>query len=177
MIALTFAFFLFIPTLAKFISHYSWVNRSLTGNLSHFYAGFILDYLIDKIAPSKLDTISPILIMPRLSYYFIFHFMDVSKKPGLFWASGPLSVDLAGVGLLTAHVLWDREKISLSGLAFILSTLEVFSYGIYAWHGLLVQYSDYCESHFFVTLLATIILSILSYFLIEKPLLCYRRST
>lgn len=78
-----------------------------------------------------------------------------------------------GVGVLLlvgAHVGLEHKVIGFPGWR-ILTWLGTLSYGIYAWHGLLLIHSPYLETRFFVTAAASVALAGLSYALLERPLL------
>ena len=78
--------------------------------------------------------------------------------------------------LVGAHVGFESGPPIAARWWRALACLGTLSYGVYAWHGLLVMHSPFLESHFLATAAITLVLAAASYALVERPCLRAKRS-
>jgi len=93
----------------------------------------------------------------------------------LFWNhAGILLTDVAIASLLVVHSGIERNSYRANWIAKFLQVVGVLSYGIYAWHGLLLAF-PFFETRFFELLIASMLMAYLSYLGIERPLMVLTR--
>ena len=156
----------------------SWDNRTVLGNLMHFQAGVLLLHVrrgIDARAAARgagIPLISGAVgVLALLGASFIYH-----RLPALFWPGlGLLLVDAGGVALLVAHRFLEARRIGLTPITRALSLLGVLSYGLYAWHGLVLTYFPWFLDRFLPTLGVSLALAAVGYVLVERPCLRLKR--
>ncbi len=151
-------------------------GRNIVSNLPHFFIGMIGCALVYEMKPSFLRLIICIgaaLILLGVSNYIY------QQYPTTFWSTdGIFLIDALILIIIIAHgsikSVPNSNKVYLS-----FSFLGVLSYGIYAWHPLLMRFFDNIpEKPFYVTVIIlslTIIISFISYILIEKTFLKLKR--
>lgn len=166
-----FFFFFAGPLFSVFALDTSPDDRSLAGNMSHFYSGFIFNYipaLKENSMPlhKKTRLFCLLAIVILFSSSWLYH-----RKPALFWVAGPFLVDAAAMSLLMAHRLLEKKNIPLTWPIIIISLFGAISYGIFGWYGFLGQYPAFFELGFLTVISILFLLSMASYLLIEKPIL------
>ena len=160
------------------VSKYGWNydGRNIVSNLPHFFVGMIGCALVYKMKPNIFRLISCMLssiFLLALSNY-LYH-----KDPTTYWSSdGIFLIDALILLLIIAHGSLNKT-ICKNKTYLTFGFLGTLSYGIYAWHPLLMRsINNIQEQPFYVSvviLLLTIIISTMSYILIEKPFLKLRR--
>jgi peptidoglycan/LPS O-acetylase OafA/YrhL len=95
--------------------------------------------------------------------------------PFIEW-KGRIPMILCIVLLVGAHVGFESGPPVKARWWRAFAWLGTLSYGVYAWHGLLVMHSPFLESHFLATTAITIVLAAASYALVERPCLRAKRS-
>ncbi len=147
-------------------------NRTTIAAMQHFLAGMFIarisnlpgtEGLLDS---PVLRTLALIIGLASLAVASrLYHNDEV-----LFWSyRGGLLTDLAIASLLFAHCSFERLKIEPNGITKIFLVLGVLSYGLYAWHGLLLIYFPWFHNSLFATFLASMVLAFLSYKFVERP--------
>jgi len=143
----------------------TWDMRSIIGGITHFVIGIVCaSYKQQIIAYSNKKyflTIVAILVLFLIGYFN--HNYTINLKMTFI-------SNLIGVGLIFLHVMIEERKIELNFLLKILLVLGVLSYGIYAWHGLLIVNGIFADSLALHTT-TTIILAYITYMIVERPLL------
>jgi len=143
----------------------SWDMRSVLGGITHFVIGIVCaSYKYQIIALTKKPNtllILSILVLLLISYFN--HGYNINFRMTLV-------SNLIGVGLIFLHIMLEAKEIGLNLLVKILLALGVLSYGIYAWHGLLIINGYFMDS-LPLHLAATIFLAYLTYLMVERPLL------
>ncbi len=155
---------------------WSWDGRNIVSNLPHFFIGIIGCSLVSGIKPSNTRLvlcISMSIFLLGLSN-FLYH-----KNPNIYWSSdGILLIDALILILIIAHGSINQVTCK-NKVYLIFGFLGALSYGIYAWHPLLMKFVDNIEEQPFyisvVILLTTIVIAIISYKVIEMPFLKLRR--
>lgn len=161
------------------VSKYGWNydGRNIVSNLPHFFIGMIGCALVYGMKPSILR-----LLACLLSGIFFLGFSNYlyHKDPTTYWSfDGILLIDTLILLLIIAH--GSLKKAAYKNKAYLIFRfLGTLSYGIYAWHPLLMRLIDSIQEQPFylsvVILLLTIVISTISYYLIEKPFLKLKRS-
>lgn len=151
-------------------------GRNIVSNLPHFFIGIIGCALVSGFKPSNLRLVICIfisIILLMLSN-FLYH-----KNPTVYWSSdGILLIDALILTLIIAHGSIN-QVICKNGVYLIFGFLGTLSYGIYAWHPLLMRFIDNIQEQPFyisiVILITTIVIASISYKVIEIPSLKLRR--
>ena len=126
--------------------------------------------LVYRIKPSIFRLLSCIvssIFLLALSNY-LYH-----KDPTTYWSSnGIFLIDALILLLIIAHGSI-KQSICKNKAYLIFGFLGTLSYGIYAWHPLLMRFVDNIQEQPFylsiVILLFTIVVATISYYLIERP--------
>jgi peptidoglycan/LPS O-acetylase OafA/YrhL len=151
-------------------------GRNIVSNLPHFFIGMIGCALVYRIKPSIFRLLSCIvssIFLLALSNY-LYH-----KDPTTYWSSnGIFLIDALILLLIIAHGSI-KQSICKNKAYLIFGFLGTLSYGIYAWHPLLMRFVDNIQEQPFyisiVILLFTIVIATISYAVIERPSLKLRR--
>ena len=160
------------------VSKYGWNydGRNIVSNSPHFFMGMIGCALVYKMKPSIFRLLPCILLsvfLLALSNY-LYH-----KDPAIYWSSdGVFLVDALILLLIISH--GSINQVACKNKAYLIfGFLGTLSYGIYAWHPLLMRFVDNIQEQPFyisvVILLFTIVIATISYALIERPSLKLRR--
>jgi peptidoglycan/LPS O-acetylase OafA/YrhL len=94
--------------------------------------------------------------------------------PFIEW-KGRIAMVVCILLLVGAHVSFESGSPIKSRWWRVLAWLGTISYGLYAWHGLLVMHSSFLESHFLATAAISIVFAGVSYALVERPCLRAKR--
>lgn len=147
----------------------SWDLRNVMGGITHFaigIAGAAFKKQIALMGSSKYAFISALAIVLILIGYFN-HNYSINMKMTLV-------SNLIGIGLIVMHVILEERKLMLNIFLKILLILGVLSYGTYAWHGVLTLNKVFMDQLFFHLIAATF-LAYITYILIERPLLYFKK--
>lgn len=147
----------------------SWDMRSIVGGITHFVIGILCASYKDKIAQLArgkvflaLAACLVLILIARFNHSYSINLKAV------------LLSNLIGVGLIFLHVMLETKKLGVNLLVKILLALGVLSYGIYAWHGLLIINRILVDNLALHTL-ATIVLAYATYIIVERPLLSLKQ--
>nr|WP_216863470.1 acyltransferase [Polynucleobacter bastaniensis] len=160
------------------VNKYGWNydGRNIISNLPHFFIGMIGCALVYEIKPNIFRLILCILlsiVFLTLTNY-LYH-----KDPSIYWSSyGILLIDALILILIIAHS--SIQRVACQNKTYLIfGFLGTLSYGIYAWHPLLMRFIDNIQEQPFiisiVILLFTIIVATISSYQIERPSLKIRR--
>lgn len=155
---------------------WSYDGRNIVANLPHFFIGIVGCTLVSGIKPSNfrlvLCTFVSIFLLVLSNY--LYH-----KNPTIYWSSdGILLIDALILILIIAH--GSIKQAACKNKAYLVfSFFGILSYGIYAWHPLLMRFLDNIQEQPFyisiVVLITTIMIASISYRMIELPSLKLRR--
>lgn len=159
------------------VSKYGWKydGRDIVSNLPHFFAGMIGCSLICGTKPGIFRLLPCILLsifLLTLSNY------QYHKDPAIYWSSaGVFLVDALILLLIFAH--GSIKRVACQNKAYLIfGFLGTISYGIYAWHPLLMRFIDNIQEKPFyisvVILFLAIVIATISYKVIERPFLKLR---
>lgn len=169
---LTFFIFYLIVPFSTFFFKESLDNRTMFGNLSHFFIGMISCIIVIKKDFKIRSSIVFFFIMLLLiSSNYLYH-----TKPSYYYLIGHLSIDGIIFLLIVLHhnlsasVIKDRFMLNKA-----FTWLGIISYGIYAWHPLVIENLPSNLKSFSIVLLLTLVLSFLSYFLYEEKIILWNR--
>ena len=147
-------------------------NRNLLENLFHFLVGIITcQYFqkndIPKISNSKLFLI--IIFLITTSNY-IYH-----NSGTLYYSFGIILINLCIPMMVLSHLNVNRLNAKrVKRFPPFLLTLGTISYGIYAWHPLIIKLVEKFQTiHVSLSFVFTLGIAYLSYNLFEKPILSY----
>lgn len=151
-------------------------GRNIVSNLPHFFIGIIGCALISGFKPSNLRLV--ICIFMSIFLLMLSNFLH-HKNPTIYWSSdGILLIDVLILILIIAHGSINQVICKNEGY-LIFGFLGTLSYGIYAWHPLLMRFIDNIQEQPFyisiVILITTIVIASISYKVIEIPSLKLRR--
>ena len=154
-------------------------NRTTLGNLQHFLTGMLvcraaLDSDVRKLLAKPQSAL--ILTASGLALICVTNLL-YHNAPGVFWRlCGALGADLAVSSLLLAHCAISQTSSSQPGrVTQALMAIGVLSYGLYAWHGYLLNYFPVMQKQLIALFLASLTLAYFSYILVERPALELRR--
>lgn len=158
------------------VLNYGWSfdGRNLVTNLPHFLAGIVACKAVMKNRPKKIGAytclvLALVLISVTNSLYH--------NLPGKYWSLlGIVLVDGVIVLLVMAHSYFEAVDNPRLGLTYRVSAmLGILSYGIYALHGYLIKYIPEIEGKLTIMIIASVFCAYVSYRLIEKPALNFKR--
>jgi peptidoglycan/LPS O-acetylase OafA/YrhL len=138
-------------------------NRTTLGNLSHFIAGMAVafsGYTPSKRAAPWLIVVGVICVGIAAQLY--------RSVPATFFIAGSLFTDIGGALFLLASVAIGSTR---SRVAFWFGAL---SYGVYAWHGYLLQYFPWFADRLLMLTVVSIALACLTYYVVERPAVSLR---
>jgi peptidoglycan/LPS O-acetylase OafA/YrhL len=151
-------------------------KRTLLESLPHFLAGVAMA----RLATSDLaELMRPRFVAWGAAVVAIAALAAASEvyRSGSFWGHlGALTTDLAVVALLALHISVERRAIPATLPTRLLMGVGVLAYGIYAWHGVVLEFHMPLSDHLAVTLAASIALAVASYLALERPVLAWARS-
>lgn len=153
-------------------------SRDLLGNLMHFQAGI----LIALIRPRLIEKVNPLVGWPALvawataviSLFMLANFLYFSRPASFFSWRGAVTVDAFAILVLGLHVIVESRRVKIGAIGTTLLILGVLSYGLYCWHGALWPI-ELLNGRFWPLLSASLVVTILSYWLLERPLLSFKR--
>jgi peptidoglycan/LPS O-acetylase OafA/YrhL len=145
-------------------------DRSAIANLHFFMAGI----LMAKVATSRIfdKALSSSLALP----VFIFLgtaaivFASVLYTVNFWHYRGAILSLVAISAFLAAHRVIEIRKIHPSLIGHCFMYLGLLAYGIYTWHGVISALLPWFQDQFIANFLLSILLSWLSYSLLEKPI-------
>ena len=168
-----------VPHLMTLNFGHSLDNRTLVGNFSHFFAGILILLLAKQIqtaakniGPRRLlwhcFTLAAVLLIFTTYWY---HAHQV-----LFYVLGGFTTDLMALALLVIHKVVEIHDRPPRPILQYLSVLGILAYGIYAWHGFLLVVVPELTGKLATVSIISIMLAWLSYSLIERPMLTWRKN-
>jgi peptidoglycan/LPS O-acetylase OafA/YrhL len=167
-----FVFFLMVP-LSKIFFKIDLDNRNIFGNLSHFYIGMVASKCVisEKLKlPIKQGFIFIILLL--LASNYMYHVKQV-----LFYLMGHIFIDLIIFLLILLHqeVLEINFKDRFGINKFLIKT-GVISYGIYAWHPLILKYIPEEFKSFWIVFLVSWGISYISFTFFENKIINWNKN-
>ncbi|WP_338276515.1 acyltransferase [Roseicyclus marinus] len=87
-----------------------------------------------------------------------------------WWYFGPISTIVALVALLRAHAILERISVPAGPVMKALMVIGCLAYGLYAWHGLLLNLWAPLQDSLLATFSISLFLAWLSFILMERPL-------
>ena len=157
----------------------NWLDlRNLPGNLLHFQAGILIAFLRKDISRFLSGRSTPgwavALAAATLGLLFYCNYLYQENLNHFFGYRGALATDLLGMTILCLHILVEDRQISTGPLASILALLGTFSYGNYAWHGILPTLLPSTSGHFIRSVALTVLLTLTSYVILERRIFAIR---
>lgn len=147
----------------------NWDMRNMMGGIAHFTIGMVLAGYRNEIIcmfGARKYTLT-ILAIVTLTLIALFNHNYGINFQAIIMAN------IIGAGLITLHVIIENRQLKSNLLVTALHQLGVLSYGIYAWHGLLVV-DSIIMNNFFYHFIATLVLAYTTYLLVERPLLALK---
>ncbi len=153
-------------------------NRSVIAALQHFLAGMFVARI--KFEPETRRLLSIPFFWPfaiavgivSLSIASTYFHNDILR----FWNfRGGLLADLAIVALLLAHCSIEQRDYKSNVITRALMIAGILSYGVYAWHGLLLTYFPLFSEKMVFLSMASLMLAYLSFITLERPLIVWSR--
>lgn len=148
-------------------------SRNILGNMQHFLAGAFVAILFTKQSAAAglklwhIATGTVVGVLGVLAATALYH-----VKPISFWLiGGGALVDLSTAALLVAHRGAELRSIPAGYFATVGMAAGVVTYGLYAWHGLLLRFWPEFTGSFLKVFAMTIVLAMSSYILVERPIL------
>ncbi|MHA8097974.1 acyltransferase family protein [Aquirufa aurantiipilula] len=148
-------------------------NRNLLGNLSHFFIGMVAcKWVIDEKLklPFKQGILVVILLLCASNY--LYHVKHV-----YYYLIGHVFIDIIILFLILLHQIvieWnlnDRFKI----VGFLIKT-GIISYGIYAWHPLVLKYIPEDFKSLIVVFFVTWVISYVSFTFLEDKIIKWNKN-
>ena len=159
-----------VPFVASSVFGASLDNRTLVGTLSHFQAGFLVNRIFAGPARGRLSHPAEAvawLVVAAASLSVATWFYHARRE--FFWNAGAGLVDVAGIAVLLLHSRTAYLTVSSKWFK-VGAAIGALSYGVYAWHGFLLQatFSNFWLN-FWWLLPASLALAWISYLLVELP--------
>ncbi|MCX6237709.1 MAG: acyltransferase [Bacteroidia bacterium] len=158
---------------SHFFFGWSFDGRNLTNNLSHFFIGmlfcaYVTDRKIIQIDSRLLITVILILLLSTNWLY------QVGSR--CYWTAGQFLIDLIIALLILLHSGLESKKIKDKiGLLSFATMIGTISYGIYAWHGILIVNSKLLTENVFIAIIVSVCVAYFSFLLFERPILNIRK--
>jgi len=149
-------------------------QRNVLGNLPHFVAGMIACRIVSSpwsvSLPLRVTVPAAIILLGLTNWFY-------QRSAELYWSAGVMMIDLAIVLFVLAHAsLTTRTSILAHPMYRPLWWLGTLSYGLYAWHGYLLEtWPSLVRGNWLVVASLSLVLAYLSYRLIEAPALRQKR--
>jgi peptidoglycan/LPS O-acetylase OafA/YrhL len=160
------------------VNKYGWNydGRNIISNLPHFFIGIIGCFFVSGFKPSNFRLV--ICIFISIFFLVVTNYL-YHKNATMYWSPiGILLIDALILILIIAHASINKD-VSNSKIYLVFSFLGSISYGIYAWHPLLMRFIDNIQIQpFYVSVLIlfiTIVIAAISFKVMEKPSLKLRR--
>jgi exopolysaccharide production protein ExoZ len=154
-------------------------NRTILGNLAHFLAGMLFLIHVSKLSlgSRKLGTGAAPLLGRALAgclcimlAAWLFH-----ERVSGFWSGLGALLTHAGVCLwLRVHVAFEARKVKSGVFAKAGMVLGVLSYGLYAWHDLVMRSLPSISDSLILVLVASLALAFVSNRVLERPVQRFR---
>ena len=159
--------FLLLPIVSKFYFKTSFDIRALYGSLAVFQIGIMGSQISKEHVLFKSKQNFFMLLWAFLISLFLGNLL-YAKNAGAFISPVGL-VLVSGIGflLICLHKLVESLAIPQNVITKVLSVFGVLSYGIYAWHTVIMLF--FPESSVFMVFGLTCLVSIFTYFFLEKP--------
>lgn len=145
--------------------------RNIIGNLSQFAVGIVMAGYKNKILSTGflknnitlfLIAILTVLLIVSFNHNYALNIVTI------------IFTHIIGIGLIMLHILLEEKKLPSNFLIKTLMILGVLSYGIYAWHGLLVI-NNFLVDNVLLHTIGSITLAYITYKLIEQPILKFKK--
>ena len=152
---------------------WSYDGRNIVASLPHFIVGMLSCLVVFELKPnvSRLIffTVSAFALLGYINW--IYH-----MQPGRFWSTqGILLVDLVIFTFVLAHANLKAIESKTSAAYRVASYLGVLSYGIYAWHLVLMQNIPTLAHNVLAIMILSIAAAHVTYRIIEAPALKLKR--
>ncbi|MDF5690824.1 acyltransferase family protein [Aquirufa aurantiipilula] len=148
-------------------------NRNLLGNLSHFFSGMVAcKWVIDEKMKLPFKQGVSVVILLLFASNYLYHVKQV-----YYYLIGHVFIDIIILFLILLHQIvieWnlnDRFKI----IGFLIKTGTI-SYGIYAWHPLILKYIPKDFNSLLVVFLATWVISYVSFTFLEDKIIQWNKN-
>jgi peptidoglycan/LPS O-acetylase OafA/YrhL len=173
-VLLYFALVLMLFYLRRFDSTLLSDCRNLLGNLMHFQLGVavcaahnVIQKFLGRVGPMALSTMAAavaalLLVSDRL--------YRTDNGAFLSW-EGIALVDGMMVLVLSMHTVLSAKRIPMGVFLRSLTVLGTLSYGLYAWHPVVQNFTPRLASNEVYVIAASYLLAVITYIAIEKPLL------
>lgn len=152
---------------------WSYDGRNIVASLPHFIIGMLSCLIVFEFKPSVLRliffTISACALLGYVSW--IYH-----MQSGRFWSTqGIVLVDLVIFMFVLAHASLKKEVSEISTVYRVASYLGVLSYGIYAWHLVVMQNIPFLAHNVLAIMITSVVAAHVTYRIIEAPALKLKR--
>jgi peptidoglycan/LPS O-acetylase OafA/YrhL len=150
--------------------------RHIIGTLPHFLIGILGCQWSCKFKPNARVGLGALIVALILLVYsdILYHLV-----PGDYWSlKGSLIVDGTILMMIVAHVKLEEvilKGAAASGAIWILEWSGKLSYGVYAWHALLMHASATLASEFWLVLPLSFLAAYVTYLAVERPALTLKR--
>lgn len=146
--------------------------RNLLGNFIHFYSGIFSCWYIKKNGVPKISNLYVGLIITII--FILSNYLYHNSSIGYF-TIGYFMINLSVPAIIILQYNLSKSQFNdRFNLISYFMTFGTISYGIYAWHPLIIEL---LKQHYTPNLILILILSItvayISYYLFEKPILSY----
>ena len=153
---------------------WSWDGRNIVSNLPHFFAGMLAcawgaSLTRDRRWIGWLCVAGALGLLGYTNWLYNIH-------PDRFWSvRSILLTDALIVLLVVAHAHFATRERPLPVVARALGFLGTVSYGVYAWHGYVMNYVPWTADHVVVLSTVSVGLAYTSYRLLERPALARKK--
>jgi peptidoglycan/LPS O-acetylase OafA/YrhL len=151
---------------------WSYDGRNIIANLPHFLAGMTGCLLTKDLKPNKTRAMvfAGIALLILMYSNYIYH-----VNPGIFWTlRGAVFIDVLIIAIIFLHGSYNFKDAKPSQIIRFLYYLGGLSYGIYAWHPLLLTFFKPMEN-FLLLLLTTGLVSAVAHRIIDLQSLALKR--
>ncbi len=169
---LVYGILVLIVPLSNYFFGFELDSRNLVGNLSHFFMGMMGCFYVQKYRYRilNLNGVLLVIILLFLSNY-LYH-----TKQAYYFVFGSFFIDIIILALIFLHQNFNNSEFSdmlRIGRLFILS--GTISYGIYAWHPLILESIPAGWKSFYFILILTWVISYISYSIFEEKLINWNK--
>lgn len=142
-------------------------GRNVLANLPHFLAGMIACRAAQPLKPDRLRGwiafavgCGLLLHANRLYHRHYTEFLDTQ---------GILVMDAIIASFVIAHASWEPLSTKKGRIYIVLAFLGTLSYGVYAWHTIIMKHMPWTEDKVLPLVALTIAAACLSYWFVERP--------